>query len=523
MKRERRNWLQLLVVILLLLLSSSCKLEISSISAPENIETNGVFTLHIQGQGISADDNTTAYGIVIQLPETWEVLRADATIHGLIPERYVLQEDPALEGLFSSEPGYKVWAGTAMRNGTSGYPVSCDVKIAVGEVDDDLGQVYQYDIKVVAGAYRNGEWQSDDPEGIIDFAQIAEDGKYARMFTVTVVEQPVIVDFHAQPTAGNASLPVLFNASGYDPDGDKIKFFWDFDADHRTDEITTAGEAYHIYTEPGQYSAFVSIARDASGSSMATSETVLIEVKPSNNEVVIDSFTGYPNSGPAPLVVDFRCLAHDPDGDDLNYLWDFDGDLVAEEASASGETVHVYHEPGIYNAYVIVSDDTTTTSSGGLSANDAAVASDASPSSLSIGGPITITVTTEPPVIESFTAEPEEGYRPVTVDFQCSAYDPDGDSLSYMWDFDGDGEIDQVTGEGNAQKVYEIPGSYDAYVVVADDASPTAYQISESITIDIFLEGDGDRDRDVDGWDLLLWIQGQLDIDLARFAAQFGK
>ncbi len=522
MKRERNNYVTLLWVFLVLL-ASSCKLEISNIFAPDNIETNGVFTLQIQGKGISADDNTTDYGIVIQLPESWEVLRADAVLHNLPlvgQEKYVLYEDTAIESLFTPESGYKVWAGTATRGGSSGYPVSCNLKIVVGDMQGALGQVFECSIKAVAGAVRNGEWHSDDPEGIFDFSLIAETSRYAHAFTVTVVEQPVMLDFYAHPSEGNAPLPVLFNASAYDPDGDDIKYFWDFDADQLTDEVTASGEAYHVYNEAGQYAAFVSVARDASGSSMVTSEIVLIEVKQPNNRVIIDDFTGDPDMGPAPHVVNFRCSAYDPDGDALSYLWDFDGDFVPEETSTSGETVHVYFEPGIYEAYVIVSEDASPS---GTIANDVVIPTDASPSGLSIAGPVTIRVTTAPPVIEAFSADPADGYSPLTVNFQCSAYDPDGDTLSYLWDFNGDGEIDTVTEDGNAQEVYEIPGRYDAYVVVADDASPSAYQVSEFIAINIFLNGDGDKDHDVDGLDLLLFIQGQLNIDLAQFAAQFGK
>ncbi len=61
----------------------------------------------------------------------------------------------------------------------------------------------------------------------------------------------------------------------------------------------------------------------------------------------------------------------------------------------------------------------------------------------------------------SFTATPSQGAPPLTVTFNASASaDPDGDPLTYQWDFDGNGAFD-ATGS-NATHTYTTAGSFQA-------------------------------------------------------------
>ena len=67
--------------------------------------------------------------------------------------------------------------------------------------------------------------------------------------------------------------------------------------------------------------------------------------------------------------------------------------------------------------------------------------------------------------IASLAASPQEGYRPLEVDFDASgSIDPDGDPLTYRWSF-GDG----TTGSGaQPAHTYEHAGSYDVVLRVTD-------------------------------------------------------
>lgn len=504
--------------VFLLLGLYACKLELYDITGPDQVETYAIITLNFSGRSIaSSSDNSTAYGLALQIPSNWEVLEAKATAHSIMNIAYWLQEDPSLEPLFSPEPGYKVWVGTCYDQREAGVSLTGQVKLAIGAIS---GESASFVIKAIVGAVRNGAWQSDDPEGVTDFAQINGDTKYAYPVIVLSAPEPIIVDFSAYPTHGNAILPVLFHADAYDPDGKTIYYYWDFDGDRNIDQVTANGTAYHNYIFPGSYQACVMVSKDASSSSVAISNPIPITVTTSNNMPIIDDFNAHPSMGPSPLPVEFSCVAHDPNGDALNYLWDFNGDLLPEEATSDPSTVHVFYEPGIYQAYVIVSDDASPSNE----ALTLASTTDASPSGLVVGGPVTITVTTEPPVIESFTATPTIGSIPLRVTFECQSYDPDGDGLRYLWDFDGNGIVDKISDNGTIQKTYEVPGNYSAYVVVADDASPSAFIVSNPVSITCSIQGDLNSDGNVDGLDLYMLIaNGVTDDEVEKFASNFGK
>ena len=71
---------------------------------------------------------------------------------------------------------------------------------------------------------------------------------------------------------------------------------------------------------------------------------------------VIDSFSADPLSGNAPLTVDFTCTAHDDDDGIMEYRWDFNGDGITDEVTATGLTSFPYTDNGIYDAGCTVVD-----------------------------------------------------------------------------------------------------------------------------------------------------------------------
>jgi hypothetical protein len=87
------------------------------------------------------------------------------------------------------------------------------------------------------------------------------------------------------------------------------------------------------------------------------------------------------------------------------------------------------------------------------------------------------------PVISSFTATPSSLNNPgETTTFNCSATDPDGDTLTYIINF-GDG-----TASGSGSQVmhtYATPGTYTATVTVNDGNGNTAGQSLQVTVNDI--------------------------------------
>jgi PKD repeat protein len=71
--------------------------------------------------------------------------------------------------------------------------------------------------------------------------------------------------------------------------------------------------------------------------------------------------------------------------------------------------------------------------------------------------------------IATATATPDNGSTPLTVSFDGSASrDPEGEPLTYAWDFDGNGTTDATT--PTATNVYSTPGAYSARLTVTDPA-----------------------------------------------------
>jgi PKD repeat protein len=81
---------------------------------------------------------------------------------------------------------------------------------------------------------------------------------------------------------------------------------------------------------------------------------------------------------------------------------------------------------------------------------------------------ITFTSANQPPVAVA-TATPTTGAAPLQVSFNGSgSSDPDGETLSYAWDLDGDGAFDDSTA-ANPTHTYTTSGSYTASLRVTDN------------------------------------------------------
>lgn len=89
----------------------------------------------------------------------------------------------------------------------------------------------------------------------------------------------------------------------------------------------------------------------------------------------------------------------------------------------------------------------------------------------------------DPPTV-SLGADFTSGARPLSVNFTATASDPDGDALTYSWDFDDNGSEDLNSGGVNtANNIYDLGGSYTARVTVDDGhANSATDSISVSVT-----------------------------------------
>ncbi|MFH1246076.1 MAG: PKD domain-containing protein [Candidatus Omnitrophota bacterium] len=158
-----------------------------------------------------------------------------------------------------------------------------------------------------------------------------------------------------------------------------------------------------------------------------------------------------PNKGSSPLTVQFSSEgSYDPDGGALTYHWDFGDGTTSEEANPAHkydlDIMRAYQDevpaPHNYRAVLTVTDDEGAQCS----------------------AEVTIEVYPQPeeqsyPPIAQASAAPNVGSSPLTVQFSSAgSYDPDGEALTYHWDF-GDGAASE---EANPTHVYEYKSEYDS-------------------------------------------------------------
>ena len=177
-------------------------------------------------------------------------------------------------------------------------------------------------------------------------------------------------------------------------------------------------------------------------------------IDPENTPPVADA-TASPLSGIAPLTVFFDAGASsDADSDPLTYAWDFgDGDSSTLESPS-----HVFTSAGSYSVTLTVNDG-----NGGTDTET-----------------LTITVTPgsndAPTAVAAATAG--IGGAPLSYQFTGSgSTDPEGDALTYAWDF-GDGQ--SASGE-TVTHDFPVAGTYTVSLTVTDtvgNTDSTSLQVS---------------------------------------------
>ncbi len=220
-----------------------------------------------------------------------------------------------------------------------------------------------------------------------------------------------------------------------DRDGFLTAYVWDF-GDGETSAASRDRRASHAYAAPGTYTVRLTVTDNSGVGNASASDTLEITV---NDPPIADA--GADRAAAIAQRVSFTGLAsRDPDGALTRYVWDF-----GDGATETGSTVsHAYARSGTYTVRLTITDNSTTST---------AFAFD----ELSIR-------VNEPPVP---SAGADQLVTASLVAFDAGAsVDPDGGTLSYLWDF-GDGQ----TGEGaTPSHVYAATGTYDVGLTVTDDS-----------------------------------------------------
>ena len=241
--------------------------------------------------------------------------------------------------------------------------------------------------------------------------------------------------FTATPESGLVPLTVAFDASASsDPNNDALTYAWDF-GDGATGTGVTAS---HVYTAAGNFTATLTVT-DPDGNTDVATSSILVETP---NSPPVSAFTSSTISGDIPLTVSFDASgSSDPDGDAITYSWDF-GDGSSDTGISPS---HIFTAVGVFSVVLTVTDSrgaaTTATES------------------------ITVNAVPNDPPVAAITASAISGDSPLSVTFDASgSTDPDGDVLSYSWDFQNGSTSDKTV----VTTVFSTAGTY-IVSLTADD------------------------------------------------------
>jgi cytochrome c len=143
------------------------------------------------------------------------------------------------------------------------------------------------------------------------------------------------------------------------------------------------------------------------------------------------------------VPISFTATATDPDGDAVTYAWDFGDGTTSTEQNPT----KAFLAAATRTVTVTVSDGKGGTGSATLSV---------------------VVQANRNPSANGLTVTPQAGFAPLQVSFGGAATDPDGPShtLSYSWDFNGDGTEDSTV--ANPTTTFTAAGTYTPTVRVSD-------------------------------------------------------
>lgn len=272
--------------------------------------------------------------------------------------------------------------------------------------------------------------------------------------TVTVNEPPNVPPVAAigsSGTGGQAPYTVNFDGTASsDPDGSIASYFWDFGNDRTA--TTATGSA--TYTQPGTYTVSLTVTDNRGATNTATRQIVVTGAPNIPPNAVIRTVSV---AGTIPLTVNLSgANSTDPDGTIVSYAWD-----LGNGQTGTGSAIQaIYNEAGSYTVTLTVTDDR------GATASQTLVIDVSEDSNIAPGA--------------DFTADPESGTVPLTVNFDGSASaDVDGTIASYAWNF-GNGQ--NGTGVVPAAATYNFPGTYTVTLTVTDNKGATG-TATKTITV----------------------------------------
>jgi PKD repeat protein len=256
----------------------------------------------------------------------------------------------------------------------------------------------------------------------------------------------------AETTGLTAPTTIIFDAENLPIDTSKYKIIsynWSFG----DSEVATGQTVTHTFTSKpasGIYTVTLKVSfQDINNPNAEILEEQFTKVISIKNEQVFATFTFSPDQGQAPLEVSFDASkSKDPDGQIVNYEWDFNEDGITD---AEGVKVkYTFKEVGAYNVTLTVTDNNGESNS----ENN------------------TVTVKSDQIILAEIKNFPEDAVLTPGRAYQFDAStstSTEGTINKYEWNF-GNGK----TGVGKkVTQTYDREGVYELSLTLTDDAGNT--------------------------------------------------
>ncbi len=322
------------------------------------------------------------------------------------------------------------------------------VRLSAASSDDSDGEVSSYRWNMGDGTVLEGRdiehrySQLGDHAVVLEVIDSAGIANSVDLDHVRVlVNAPPNADAGADVASAIGEVVQFDATSSADPDGNIVSYEWDFGDGGKT----TGPKPRHAYHALGEYRVTLTIRDDSRTSTDTAMASMVVRV------------TDAPNTSPvAEAGTDVKVIvgqkvhfdgtvSHDPDGSVIAHEWDF-GDGFT---SSGPVPVYAYREAGTYTVTLLVRDNS------GLG-NDTHTDT------------MTVYVDEPPNTAPTPAAGKDQSAaigEPVIFDASASK-DPDGNILSYKWDF-----ADGQTAEGvSTVHAFDKSGTYEVVLTLQDDA-----------------------------------------------------
>ncbi len=264
-------------------------------------------------------------------------------------------------------------------NHATGVALPVTLSVVVTDPDDDAltvtffdasdDSVIGTDANVASGSRTRVTWPGLAADTTYSWYARANDGEFSTLSdtwsfsTAPANNPPNTPSMPSGPSSGYTGIPYSYSASSTDPDGDQVKYTFDW-GDGTTSETgfvdsgTTASES-HSWSNPGTYYVKAK-ATDSKGASSGWSDSKALTIVILHH--LNPDFEAFPRKGTAPLEVRFENWT---DGGERPYVkaeWDFDGDgaiettLTGTHEEVMADVTWTYSFPGVYSVCLTMTD-----------------------------------------------------------------------------------------------------------------------------------------------------------------------